>query len=276
MPSTSVQALGTGPHDLLFEDVTVDGRGYLASAFHFYHSDGSHPNASNVTVRRLTVTGTQQAIILWDDTLRDIVFDTADITGALSVAVRYEADGSGIRFANIVSTGSGAGVGFYSSQGSSPSGVTFEQQQLPVNGAVPAPADASRSVAAARRVHHGAPRARVRGSSPSWPLVVWSAAWRRAMYVSPAASPITSQTCFRFPAISRNIAVVSSEAIMARIIRASGPQPGRIASGSRNTASRIRPMGPTSASVPITRLCGALPVAVYTEVMFAARTTSGV
>ena len=129
MPSTSVQALGTGPHDLLFEDVTVDGRGYLASAFHFYHSDGSHPNASNVTVRRLTVTGTQQAIIVWDDTLRDIVFDSADITGALSVAVRYEA-GSGIRFANIVSTGSGAGTGYRSSHGPAPPGVTFDNNSF--------------------------------------------------------------------------------------------------------------------------------------------------
>jgi hypothetical protein len=119
------QGLGTGPRALLFEDVTVDGRGYLASAFHFDHADANHPNASDVTVRRLTVTGTQQAVILWSVPLRNIVFDTATITGALHLAVRYEAAGSGIRFANVSSTGSGSGMGFYSTQGDSPSGVTF-------------------------------------------------------------------------------------------------------------------------------------------------------
>jgi hypothetical protein len=114
-----------GPHDLLFEDITVDGRGGLASAFHFFHSDSTNKNAWNVTVRRLHVTGTQQAIILWDPTLRNITFDRADITDALSFAVRHEAAGaSGIVYANITSTGSGS-RGFYSSMGTKPSGVTF-------------------------------------------------------------------------------------------------------------------------------------------------------
>ncbi len=119
------QALGTGPHNLLLADINVDGRGGLASALHFAHGDSTHPNASRVTVRRLTVTGTQQAVILWTVRLRNIVFDTARISNALNVAVRYEADGSGITFRNITSTGSGSGKGFYSSQGRHPSGVTF-------------------------------------------------------------------------------------------------------------------------------------------------------
>ena len=107
-----------GPHDLLFEDITVDGRGGLATAFHFYHSDSTNKNAWNVTVRRLHVTGTQQAIILWDSTLRNITFDTADITNALKFAVRHEAAGAtGIVYANITSTGSGSSDGFYSSAG---------------------------------------------------------------------------------------------------------------------------------------------------------------
>lgn len=115
-----------GPHDLLFEDITVDGRGGLASAFHFFHSDSANRNAWNVTIRRLHVTGTQQAIMLWDPTLRDIRVDTAEIADALAYAVRYESPGaSGITFANITSTGSGTGRGFYSSLGSSPPGVTF-------------------------------------------------------------------------------------------------------------------------------------------------------
>jgi len=125
------QALGTGPHDLLFEDITVDGRGGLASAVHFDHADSTHPNASNVIVRRLHVTGTQQAIILWDVPLRNITFDTADITGALAVAVRYEAAGAtGITFKNIISTGSGSGSGFYSNLGTNPPGVTFSNNSF--------------------------------------------------------------------------------------------------------------------------------------------------
>jgi hypothetical protein len=119
------QALGTGPHDILLEDITVDGRGFLASAIHFDHADATHPNASNVTVRRLHVIGTQQAIILYKVPLSNITFDVVDITNALSHAVRYEASpGSGIVFANVVSTGSG-GSGWYSSQGPTPANVTF-------------------------------------------------------------------------------------------------------------------------------------------------------
>jgi hypothetical protein len=115
-----------GPHDLLIEDVTVDGRDGLATAIVFYHSDASNRNGWNVTVRRLHVTGTQQAIILWDPTLHDITVDTADITDALSTAVTYESPGaSGIVFANITSTGSGSGKGFVSTLGATPSGVTF-------------------------------------------------------------------------------------------------------------------------------------------------------
>lgn len=114
-----------GPHDLLFEDITVNGAGHLASAFQFYHSDTANRNAWNVTVRRLHVSGTQQAVLLWDPTLRNITFDTANITNALDVAVRYETIGStGIHLNNITSSGSGH-YGFYSSQGRSPAGVTF-------------------------------------------------------------------------------------------------------------------------------------------------------
>ena len=120
-----------GPHDLLFEDVTVDGTGGLASAFHFYHSDATHRNAWNVTIRRLQVVGTQQAIMLWDRTLHDITVDGAQISDALSVAVRFEAPGaSDILLANINSTGSGSGKGFHSDLGSSPPGVTFRNNSF--------------------------------------------------------------------------------------------------------------------------------------------------
>ena len=123
-------ALDPGPHDLLFSDITVDGRGGLASAFHFFHSSAGAPNASNVTVRRLHVTGTQDAIILWDSTLHDITFDSVDITDALSYAIRYEALGStGMILSNITSTASGR-EGFYSSEGPDPPGVTISNSSL--------------------------------------------------------------------------------------------------------------------------------------------------
>ena len=119
-----------GPHDLLFEDISVNGAGHLSSAFHFFHSNATNQNAWNVTVRRLRVTGTQQAIILWDPTLRNITFDTATISNALDVAVRYETVGAkGVHLTNITSTGSG-NYGFYSSQGSHPAGVTFTNDSL--------------------------------------------------------------------------------------------------------------------------------------------------
>jgi hypothetical protein len=119
-----------GAHDLLFEDIDVNGSGYLSSAFHFYHSDATNQNAWNVTVRRLHVSGTQQAIVLWDPTLRNITFDTATITNALDVAVRYETVGStGIQLNNITSTGSG-NYGFYSTQGKTPAGVTFSNDSF--------------------------------------------------------------------------------------------------------------------------------------------------
>jgi hypothetical protein len=119
-----------GPHDILIEDLTVDGGGHLASAVHFDHGDETDPPASKVTVRRLRVVGTQQAIILWEPPLHDITFDGATIRDALRYAVRYESSGgSGIVFANMTSTGSGV-QGFFSSQGPAPVGVTLTNTDL--------------------------------------------------------------------------------------------------------------------------------------------------
>jgi hypothetical protein len=119
-----------GPHDLLFEDIVVDGRGGLASAFHFFHGDRADPNASRVTVRRLQVIGTQQALILWADDLRTITFDTVRIDHALRYAVRFEAPGAkDIVLTNIISTGSGS-QGFFSSAGLHPRGITFSNDDL--------------------------------------------------------------------------------------------------------------------------------------------------
>jgi hypothetical protein len=121
--------VGAGPHDLLLEDISVDGSGGLTSALHFYHSDATNQNAWNVTVRRLTVSGTQQAIMMWDPTIHDITIDGATITGASRFAVRYE-QGRNIILRNNTSTGSGSGSGFYSSLGSNPPSVTFSNNSF--------------------------------------------------------------------------------------------------------------------------------------------------
>jgi hypothetical protein len=122
------QAIG-GPHDFLFEYFTVDDRTHLglASAFQFYHSDPATGflNGWNITMRNITVRGTQQAFILWDETLKNILISEVTVKNALRSAIRYETTGStGIVIQNFSSTGSSQG-GFSSSEGSAPAGVTF-------------------------------------------------------------------------------------------------------------------------------------------------------
>jgi hypothetical protein len=115
-----------GPHDIALENLSVDGSGGLDSAIHAFHSDELNTNAWNVTIAGLTVSGTAQAVILWDSTIRDWTIRDSTITNATDFAVRYESPGAtGINFINVTSTGSGTGRGFYSSLGSQPPGVTF-------------------------------------------------------------------------------------------------------------------------------------------------------
>jgi hypothetical protein len=116
------QAVG-GPHDLLIDGLTVDGAGGLDTALHFYHSDSSHRNAWNVTIRRMKVTGTDQAIMLWDSTTSNVLIEDSTISGATSYAVSYER-GSAITFRGVTSSGSGS-AGWTSSKGANPPGVTF-------------------------------------------------------------------------------------------------------------------------------------------------------
>ena len=118
-------AVGVGPHDILIENLTVDGSGNLASAVHWDHGDAVNPPAWNVTVRGLHVTGTQSAIILWVDGLHDITIDGADIRDAKAYGVLFESHGaSGITLRNISTVNSGDG-GFSSSMGANPPGLTL-------------------------------------------------------------------------------------------------------------------------------------------------------
>jgi hypothetical protein len=117
-----------GPHDILIDGLTVDGAGGLYSALHFFHSDSTNRNAWNVTVRHMQVSGTVEAVMLWDTTLRDIVIEDSTITGARKSAVRYEG-GSAISIRRVTSTGSGQ-LGFYSTLGPSPSGISITDSSL--------------------------------------------------------------------------------------------------------------------------------------------------
>jgi hypothetical protein len=112
-----------GPHDLLFEDITVDGSGGIMSAFNLGKAWGA--NAWNVTVRRLTATNLNTAIVVWEGTLHDLLFDTISLRNSARFGVRYE-NGSDQRvvFRNVTSTTSGS-QGFYSSLGNPPPGVTL-------------------------------------------------------------------------------------------------------------------------------------------------------
>jgi hypothetical protein len=123
------QAASPGAHDIVFNNFQVDGRGNLATAFHFFHgADQGGYNAHDVTVHGLTVTGTQQAFLMWEPSIYNITLDGATITNAKAYAVRYETIGSkipyGIVIKNVTSTGSGY-KGFYSTMGANPPGVTF-------------------------------------------------------------------------------------------------------------------------------------------------------
>jgi len=123
-------ALG-GVHDILVDGLTVDGsaRNGLDSAVHWYHSATGSPNSRNVTVRRMKVTGTEIAIIVWDETVQNLVIEDSTISGATQFAMRYEKPGTGIVLRRVVSTDSGA-QGFYSSLGANPPGLTFDNVSL--------------------------------------------------------------------------------------------------------------------------------------------------
>ncbi len=115
------RAVGVGPHDILVESLTVDGRGNLAGAARFDHGDAANPPARNVTVGGRHVTSTQQAIILWSGGLRSATLDGADTAHG----VRSESRGaSGVVPEDITSVNPGYS-GFRSSMGANPPGVAL-------------------------------------------------------------------------------------------------------------------------------------------------------
>ena len=122
-------AASPGPHDIVIDGLkVVDPKGYMTSAITFFHSDKSNPNAHDVMVQNLDVTGTDKGIMFWDSTIHDIVVKDSTITNAKSTAVQYEY-GHRITLRRVTSTGSGV-VGFYSSLGPNPPEVTFIETSL--------------------------------------------------------------------------------------------------------------------------------------------------
>ena len=121
------QAVG-GPHDISVDGLTVDGAGGLDFAVQFYHSTEGNPNAWNVSLRHLRVSGTGQAIILWDPTIHDITIEDSTISDAELSALRYEKGGS-LTVRRTTSTGSGV-AGFYSTLGAAPPEVAFIDSAL--------------------------------------------------------------------------------------------------------------------------------------------------
>jgi hypothetical protein len=129
----------TRPHDILLEDIAIDGTDSLSlwGGIHAYHGDATNPPADHVTVRRLTTTGLNYPIIMWWDgsgaNAHDWTFDGATIVNAKEHAVGFYSaptNATNIQLKDIVSTGSPSGAGFYSMQGASPSGVTFINDSL--------------------------------------------------------------------------------------------------------------------------------------------------
>jgi hypothetical protein len=96
------------------------------------HGTAAAPPSYNVTIRRLTVTGTIFPVVLSDDTAvqHDWLIDGASISGAERYAIKFESVGArNIVLEAITSSGSGYG-GFYSSMGPNPPGVAFVNDSL--------------------------------------------------------------------------------------------------------------------------------------------------
>jgi hypothetical protein len=100
------KAQSPGVHDILIDGYTVDGSGGVNTAVTFFASAAGQPNANNVTIRHMTVTGTRQAVEFWDPTLQNIVIEDSTVSGARLSAVRYELGGT-VTLRRVTSTGSG-------------------------------------------------------------------------------------------------------------------------------------------------------------------------
>jgi hypothetical protein len=126
-------AAAPGPHDLLIEDFTAVDNGASKALIHFYHDSAEgdpagNYNAQNTVIRRATLTGTPEPIMIWARSVTNLLIEDTTISGAGQFAIHFEY-GSGVVLRRVTSTGSGRG-GFYSSKGANPPGVTFDRGRL--------------------------------------------------------------------------------------------------------------------------------------------------
>ena len=149
-----------GPHDLLLEDITVDGRGRrLATAFQFYHAAPANPTPG---IRRSGVSRSsgRTGDLALGPTLQNITVDRVRDPEAMAHAVRYEG-GIGIHLSQHHLDRIGRS-GFYSSlgtttRGASPSATTRSSEPASLDGRVPRTASSDRR-RWRRTLARGAPR----------------------------------------------------------------------------------------------------------------------
>ena len=111
-----------GIHDILIENLTVDGSGGLASAVQ-WDNHGTGASISKVTIRNLTAKTLQQAILMWQGMTATLI-DGGTITGSTQTAVTYQYPSSGNVIQNLTSTGTPSGNGLYAPNGTSGLSIT--------------------------------------------------------------------------------------------------------------------------------------------------------
>ena len=121
-----------GPHDLLFEDITVvppaDTTRLLHSAFHMFGDENAtDANAYNVTVRRMSATA-KDGMLIWGTTISNVLVDTCTFTDCTVFGVRQKYANTGMEYRATHSTGSGT-QGYFCDvavpDNTPPTGTTF-------------------------------------------------------------------------------------------------------------------------------------------------------
>jgi hypothetical protein len=98
-------SVGTSsPHDITLEDISGDaGYNGVCALLHAYHS----PNVVNLVARRFTARRYSQAIIIWDDTVRNWTLDGFDVQDSDQYSLRFGTSASTGRVSNFVSQRTG-------------------------------------------------------------------------------------------------------------------------------------------------------------------------
>lgn len=94
---------------ITIDDLTVDSpAGGVQSALHFYVQPALGVGPQGVAVNRMAVSGTDQAVMCYDDSLRGLAVNDSTIAGARVYAVRYQYPNATVALSRVASTGSGS------------------------------------------------------------------------------------------------------------------------------------------------------------------------